>query len=110
MEGLGTKCPFAYKPVSDLQAKWRAGEFVMHALHQRPGYLLVWAIMNYRELDPTIPQEFLKTARPFGFTEKSLWDPPATESEFSREAARKYAEKQVGIIKESIFPLHGIKG
>jgi hypothetical protein len=66
--------------------------------------------MNYRELDPTIPRKFLETARPFGFTEKSLWDPPATESEFSREAARKYAEKQVGIIKESIFPLHGIKG
>lgn len=73
-------------------------------------WTLVWAIMNYQELDPTIPRKFLETARPFGFTEKSLWDPPATESEFSREAARKYAEKQVGIIKESIFPLHGIKG
>ena len=73
-------------------------------------WTLVWAIMNDRELDPAIPQVFLEAARPLGFTEKSLWDPPTAKAEFPREAAEKYAEKQVGIVKESIFPLHGIKG
>ena len=73
-------------------------------------WTLVWAIMNGLELDPAIPPAFLEWGGPFGFQMKSLWDPPAGESESSREPVRKYAEQQVGIIKELIFPLHGIKG
>jgi acetoin utilization protein AcuC len=73
-------------------------------------WTLVWAIMNGREPDPAIPQDFLQTARSFGFTESSLWDPSVPEAKFPKRAAKDYAVKQVGIIKESAFPIHGIKG
>jgi acetoin utilization protein AcuC len=97
--------------VRGMARKWVALGGGGYNLNNVPrAWALVWAIMNGRELDPAIPQVFLEAARPFGFTEKSLWDPPATESEFPREAAEKYAEKQVGIVKETIFPLRGIKG
>lgn len=97
--------------VRGMARKWVALGGGGYNLNNVPrAWTLVWAIMNDRELDPAIPQGFLEAARSLGFTERNLWDPPAAGSELPREAARKYAEKQVGIIKESIFPLQGIKG
>ena len=71
-------------------------------------WTLVWAIMNDRELDPALPQEFLEAARPSGFSGEELWDPPSSQSRPTNTAALRYAQKQVEFIKRNLFPIHGL--
>ncbi|MDH7500869.1 MAG: acetoin utilization protein AcuC [candidate division NC10 bacterium] len=73
-------------------------------------WTLVWAIMNDRELNPKIPREFLEAARAQGFTTEHLWDPLPGEPRSTGDRALRYAREQVRALKETLFPLHGLKG
>jgi len=93
------------------RSKWIALGGGGYNLNNVPrAWTLVWAIMNDQELDPKIPKEFLEAARAQGFTEDRLWDPPAMESEPRRDHASRYAQEQVKVLKEIVFPLHGLTG
>jgi acetoin utilization protein AcuC len=101
----------AVKRIREMASKWIALGGGGYNLNNVPrAWTLVWAIMNDQELDAQIPKGFLETARAQGFTEGRLWDESAVQPEPMRDQARRYAQEQVKILKETVFPLHNLTG
>ncbi len=69
-------------------------------------WTVAWAALNGIELPDALPSDFVDDARAFRFTTLTLSDPPAELPEAVRRAARDYAERQVDLIRRTIFPVH----
>jgi len=65
-----------------------------------------WAAMNEVTVPETLPSECQKELARHGLKVPSLCDPPAELPDDTRRWAEEYARRQVGAIRENIFPLH----
>jgi acetoin utilization protein AcuC len=65
-----------------------------------------WAAMNAIRIPDELPAAFADDAKAFGFTARTLSDEPLALPEPSRRAASDYAERQVDLIRQTIFPVH----
>jgi len=72
------------------------------------GWTAAWAVINGVELPAALPDSYADTARAAGFTATTLWDAPADVPEEIHAAVKDYVGRQVGAVREAIFPLHGI--
>ncbi len=67
-----------------------------------------WAAMNGVELPAEIPRACHKDLSAHGLKSMRLWDPPLELPADTRQWAEDYAMRQVRLIREHIFPLHGL--
>jgi acetoin utilization protein AcuC len=67
-----------------------------------------WAVMNGIELSAELPASARPELSRFGFSDGSLWDPPAELPDDTRRQAREYCRRQVEAIRRTIFPVHGL--
>jgi acetoin utilization protein AcuC len=67
-----------------------------------------WAAMNEVTLPEPLPADCHTEMRRLGLETLSLSDPPAALPEDTQRWAEEYARRQVGTIREKIFPLHGL--
>ena len=65
-----------------------------------------WAVMNDVDLPDAIPEECRADLARLGLRVPALSDPPAELPDDTRRWAEEYARRQVGAIRETIFPLH----
>ena len=62
--------------------------------------------MNEVELPADLPASYLPVARSAGFDTSTMYDPPAEIPEEIHAAVKDYVARQVGEVRETIFPLH----
>ncbi|MBI1726846.1 MAG: acetoin utilization protein AcuC [Candidatus Rokubacteria bacterium] len=67
-----------------------------------------WAAMNGVELPAEIPRTCHKDLAAHGLKSMRLWDPPLDLPADTRHWAEDFAMRQVKLIREHIFPLHGL--
>lgn len=67
-----------------------------------------WAAMNGVELPSELPPAFASDQRRFGFRSSSFWDPPMEDPPEIRRRTREFSRRQVEVIQQSIFPIHGL--
>ena len=72
------------------------------------GWTAAWAVMNDVVLPNELPQAYADDARAAGFRATTLSDPPAVIPDETREAVHQYVVRQLGAVRETIFPLHRI--
>ena len=72
------------------------------------GWTAAWAVMNGIELAADLPASYAPDARAAGFRATTLWDAPAPVPEETQTAVKAYVGRQVGEVRETIFPRHGI--
>jgi acetoin utilization protein AcuC len=67
-----------------------------------------WAAMNGVELSAEIPRPCHKDLARHGLKQMRLWDEPMDLPPDTRHWAEEFAMRQVQMIREHIFPLHGL--
>lgn len=67
-----------------------------------------WAAMNNVELSAEIPRPCHKDLARHGLKQMRLWDEPMDLPPDTRHWAEEFAMRQVQMIREHIFPLHGL--
>jgi acetoin utilization protein AcuC len=67
-----------------------------------------WAAMNGAELPAEIPRACHKDLARHGLKQMRLWDEPMDLPPDTRHWAEEFAMRQVQMIREHIFPLHGL--
>ncbi len=67
-----------------------------------------WAAMNGVELSAEIPRPCHKDLARHGLKQMRLWDEPMDLPTDTRHWAEEFAMRQVQMIREHIFPLHGL--
>jgi len=67
-----------------------------------------WAAMNGAELPAEIPRACHKDLSAHGLKTMRLWDPPLELPADTRQWAEDFVMRQVKVIREHIFPLHGL--
>lgn len=67
-----------------------------------------WATLNGVELPPKLPASFGDDLGRYRFCSPSFWDPPIELPAEVRRRAREFARRQVEVIRQSIFPIHGL--
>ena len=67
-----------------------------------------WAAMNGVELSAEIPRACHKDLARHGLKQMRLWDEPMDLPTDTRHWAEEFAMRQVQMIREHIFPLHGL--
>ena len=67
-----------------------------------------WAAMNGVELSAEIPRPCHKDLARHGLKQMRLWDEPMDLPPDTRQWAEEFAMRQVQMIREHIFPLHGL--
>jgi acetoin utilization protein AcuC len=67
-----------------------------------------WAAINGVELPAAIPRACHKDLSAHGLKSLRLWDAPMELPADTRQWAEDYAMRQVRMIREHIFPLHGL--
>ena len=67
-----------------------------------------WAAMNGVELAAEIPRACHKDLAAHGLKSMRLWDAPLELPADTRQWAEDYAMQQVRLIREHIFPIHGL--
>jgi acetoin utilization protein AcuC len=71
------------------------------------GWTAAWATLNGIELPDELPAAFTPDLERFGFTSRTLWDPPAeTLPEDIHRAVCDYVDRQVDAVQTTIFPFH----
>ena len=70
------------------------------------GWTAAWAVMNGIELPPELPASYLPKARAAGFDTEAMYDAPIAIPEEIHAAVKDYVSRQVGEVRETIFPLH----
>ena len=68
-----------------------------------------WATINGAELPAALPADFSSEAQRFRFRSLQLWDPPVELPPTLREAAREFAERQVEMLRRTVFPIHRLQ-
>ncbi|BCS52091.1 acetoin utilization protein AcuC [Geobacter sp. SVR] len=66
---------------------------------------IAWAVMNGVELDPRLPDSFVRKVKPLGYPHRALLDAMHWSEEQERNIALEAAEKSIARIKELIFPV-----
>jgi acetoin utilization protein AcuC len=72
------------------------------------GWTAAWAVMNGIELPDALPASYVAEARAAGCRATTLSDAPVEVAEEIQAAVKSYVERQVGEVRETIFPLHSI--
>ena len=72
------------------------------------GWTAAWAAINDVELPNDLPASYEETARAAGFTARTLYDAPAQIPDEIQVAVKDYVGRQVGAVREKIFPHHRI--
>jgi acetoin utilization protein AcuC len=70
------------------------------------GWTAAWAVMNGIELPADLPSSYLPQARAAGFDTTTMYDAPDEMPEELHAAVKDYVARQVGEVRETIFPLH----
>ena len=65
-----------------------------------------WATINGAELPAALPADFSSEAQRFRFRSLQLWDPPVELPPTIRQAAREFADRQVEMLRRTVFPIH----
>jgi acetoin utilization protein AcuC len=71
-------------------------------------WTIAWAVMNGVELNPRLPDAFVKKIEPLGYPHRALLDAMHWSEEYERNLALDAVEKSIARIRASIFP--GIVG
>ena len=72
------------------------------------GWTAAWAVMNGIELPDALPASYVAEARAAGCRATTLSDAPAEVPEEIGAAVKIYVDRQVGEVRQTIFPLHGL--